>query len=149
MTISNEFDSYWKLDTYDEINKDEILGRLQQYGFDLVNYSRRKSDLVSILHRYETGRVCFDKFTNSDLWNRASRVGLNLDGLLNQWREVSNAGRLRLIRCPEEQADKSLTFERFLDLPAELSEESRIRVLCGRASTDDQAARKATTLAHM
>lgn len=120
MTISNGFDSYWKLDTYDELTKDTIYRRLQALGLDKVSLSRTKADLVTILHRHDSGRICFDRYTDAELWARGLQYRREHNVVRNRDNTISHAARVRLIKFLEEQDDAKYTFKRFLDIPPEL-----------------------------
>ena len=86
MTISNEFDSYWKLDTYNDVKKSVLWTQLKKQGHDLLRSSQGKAELVEIMQQYDREFILYDKCSNLELQAFAIEKGV----LGTEWRrEVS------------------------------------------------------------
>ena len=121
MTISNSYDNYWKQqDSYDILSRIALYNRLLSRGFYKVKASRSKAEFTSILRRHDSGRTCYDKYSDEELVHRVNIVQPSRKASLLSDGTLFHAKRLRFIRLLEKNDDDSTIFHRFLDLPAEL-----------------------------
>ena len=94
------------------------MDELKGLGFDKVRRSHNNDQLSSILKRHESGAVCFEKYSDNELWDKAD--GHMTYDLFFGGNTLSYANRLRLIERLQEQYDHNRNFRRLLDLPPEL-----------------------------
>lgn len=120
MTISNELDKYWRLDTYDDTKKSQVFERVKAIGYMRARKTFPKSCLVALLQQHDRGFICYDKFSQLELQQFARnrklpRHGHHRDGFHTTGFEIR-----RLLISDLEKSDRQCTFPRFLELPAEL-----------------------------
>ena len=68
MTVSNEYDNYWELDTYGNVKKHELFKRLKELGYARVRGTDLKPELVTLLQRHDSGLICYDKLSQGELY---------------------------------------------------------------------------------
>lgn len=120
MTISNEFDEYWKLDTYENLTKPQILERLKAIGHTTVRNSWTKRALATVPQRHDRGFMCFDKYSPIDLHEFARNRNLSRREHHRNWFHAATDKNLGSLIQDLEQSDRQWIFPRFTELPAEL-----------------------------
>ena len=118
MEPRNELDHYWKLKTYTIIRRSSVHGLVVELGYDNVNSTRPQAELINILDRHERGQVVYDQFPDQKLVDLADGTGYE-EKVKRNW-SLPYAKRLRLIEALQKADTRGSSFERFLELPAEL-----------------------------
>ncbi|KAK4549763.1 hypothetical protein LTR36_005064 [Oleoguttula mirabilis] len=121
---SARYDEYWRLSTYKRTTTDELRRRLETKGHQ-IKKSASKAELITLAHRDDCGHFCYDRCTEAELVKFATVRGVNIVGVRLQGNiapgmppkapRASSTIAARLVKV-----DNDRTFDRFLDLPAEL-----------------------------
>lgn len=106
---SSSLDTYWRLSNHDSTSVKELRKRLRSVGCT-PNSRITKEALVEFTHLVERGLLCYDPCTKSELLSFAKARKVEIE---------TNEGRKSLIQKLKD-ADENATFEKILDLPAEL-----------------------------
>lgn len=99
---------YWRLGAQHSMTVKELRSHLQERGF-YVKADVNASRLSQLLKRCDQGLLSYEKYSRRELKSSLEARGLSVG--------TNKTARVQIL----EQADEDVTFDRSLDLPAELS----------------------------
>lgn len=116
---TDSFARYWKL-SYPKIDRDTMLQRIQEAGYDNPLGNARKEKLVPFMQRIDRCLPCYHICANDELerFCRDRRICI-----FPQAKKQTGKKKRQAMIDVLFEADKGLSFNRFLDLPPELRNE--------------------------
>ena len=114
--LPDGLDAYWRLDSYQRVTNHILISELRRAGYAVRSAQMNKATLSLLLQQTDKRLLCYDACSSQELEGFVKARGL----------QVKPSKRIEHTRLIEtlEQGDAELSFDKLMDLPAEL----RVRI---------------------